>query len=222
MSQTSDAAHSPDVVYPLTLSRKEIFLDVAERVVIASLFMHFAYHVGFQHTRAPNIITVLLLLSEIIPFILILIRPPSSTLSQRPMDWLFGLAGSAAPLLISPVDVNPLIPQAVCLVLILSGLFIQISAKIVLGSSFGIVAANRGVKIIGPYRFVRHPMYAGYVITHIGLLLAMPSLFNAALYVFALGLQIVRIQREERILRLDPAYRDLASRVRYRLLPGVF
>jgi len=101
-------------------------------------------------------------------------------------------------------------------------MFLQISAKVILGLGFGIIAANRGVKSLGPYRFVRHPMYAGYTLTHIGLLLAMPSLTNAALYSLALGLQISRIYREERILRLDPIYREFASRVRYRLVPYVF
>jgi len=74
----------------------------------------------------------------------------------------------------------------------------------------------------GPYRFVRHPMYAGYTITHVGLLLAMPSIINTLLYAAALGLQIVRIQREERILCLDPAYKEFAARVRYRLLPLIY
>lgn len=101
-------------------------------------------------------------------------------------------------------------------------MFIQISAKVALGVSFGLVAANRGVRVSGPYRFVRHPMYAGYVITHVGLLLAMPSAFNALLYACALLLQIVRIKREERVLMQDQQYQDFSARVRYRLLPGVF
>ena len=65
-------------------------------------------------------------------------------------------------------------------------------------------------------------MYAGYTLTHIGLLFAMPSFFNAALYALALGLQISRIYREERVLRLDPMYREFASHVPYRLVPYVF
>ena len=102
------------------------------------------------------------------------------------------------------------------------GLFVQISAKIILGRSFGIVAANRGVKVAGPYRFVRHPMYAGYIINHIGFLLAFPSLWNVALYSTELVIQITRLLREEALLNQDKSYRDYASQVRYRLLPKVF
>ena len=208
---------------PQALPSRFIVLDVTERVIVASLFLNFGYGIIRQYAAAPNIVTALLFVSEFIPFALIVLRPPSRSLSQDPLDWLFGVAGTAFPLLISPtVAVDPVIPRAICLMLVLLGLCGQISAKIVLGSSFGIIAANRGVKVLGPYRLVRHPMYAGYTLTHIGLWLAMPSLQNAILYACALTLQIVRIRREERILNLDPAYREFASRTRYRLLPGVF
>ena len=116
----------------------------------------------------------------------------------------------------------PLLPSVICLLIIIGGIFTQITAKIVLGRSFGVVAANRGVKVAGPYRIIRHPMYAGYTITHIGLLLSMPSLLNAALYTLAFSFQVVRILREEAVLVRSEDYRDFCSRVRYRLLPGVF
>jgi protein-S-isoprenylcysteine O-methyltransferase Ste14 len=106
--------------------------------------------------------------------------------------------------------------------LILIGLFVQIAAKICLGRSFGLIAANRGVKSQGPYRFVRHPMYAGYTLTHIGLFLSMPSLKNALLYSLALSFQLVRIVREEAVLRQDAEYRAFAEQVRFRLVPKLF
>ena len=58
----------------------------------------------------------------------------------------------------------------------ISGFVLQLSAKLTLRRSFGVVAANRGVKASGPYRLVRHPMYAGYALTHVGFLLAGPNL----------------------------------------------
>ena len=88
--------------------------------------------------------------------------------------------------------------------------------------SFGVVAANRGIQVVGPYRIVRHPMYAGYTIIHIGFLLAFPSLPNTILYSVTLAVQIARLLREERLLNSDPRYREFSSKVRYRLLPGVF
>ncbi len=82
--------------------------------------------------------------------------------------------------------------------------------------------ANRGVKTRGLYRVVRHPIYAGYTLTHIGFLLGFPSLQNAALYAAVFAIEVMRLLREEAVLKRDPAYVDYAARVRYRLLPGVF
>jgi protein-S-isoprenylcysteine O-methyltransferase Ste14 len=91
-----------------------------------------------------------------------------------------------------------------------------------LGTSFGIVAANRGVKVLGPYRFVRHPMYAGYTISNLSIFLVTPTLFIATIYLCTLAAQIARINAEERVLRKDVGYRAFTARVHFRLLPGVF
>jgi protein-S-isoprenylcysteine O-methyltransferase Ste14 len=50
----------------------------------------------------------------------------------------------------------------------------------------------------------------------------MPSVINATIYVIVSAIHIVRILREERVLKQDAAYREFATQVRYRLLPGVF
>ena len=104
----------------------------------------------------------------------------------------------------------------------LVGLVLQVAAKFALSRSFGVVAANRGVKKGGPYRLVRHPMYAGYVMTQIAFLLTNPSAWNAAIYGFALACQIGRIVAEERVLVRDPSYRAFAAAVPYRLVPRIF
>ena len=103
-----------------------------------------------------------------------------------------------------------------------AGMMFQISAKVALWRSYGLIPANRGVKTGGPYRFVRHPMYFGYTLTHIGFLLGFPSLQNFLLYVSTFLIEVARLLREERILNQDSVYRDYATRVHYRLIPGVF
>jgi protein-S-isoprenylcysteine O-methyltransferase Ste14 len=90
-----------------------------------------------------------------------------------------------------------------------------------LGRSFGIVPANRGVRTGGPYRFVRHPAYSGYVLTGAGYLLENPSIRNACLFAVVTLAQAVRIVEEERTLAGDPAYRAYARRVRSRVVPYV-
>lgn len=202
-------------------AHKLIILDLVERLFIIALFLRFVAR-AIGHLEDVDLRLVLLLISETLPIFFIVLRKPSNTLSTRLSDWVYALAGSAMPLLVSPGVTNPVLPLVICYSLILLGLFTQVAAKAILAKSFGVVAANRGVKSGGPYRVVRHPMYAGYTLTHIGLWLAAPSPLNAALYIAALLLQVGRIQREERVLSEDPAYREFSQRVGYRLLPGVF
>ena len=119
-----------------------------------------------------------------------------------------------------PEPIHQLATLAV--VLVLGGNFIQFWAKLSLRRSFGIAPANRGVKVGGPYRLVRHPMYSGYLFSHIGILLLMPSLLNLAVYAVSWGAQIFRMLAEERLLSEDPSYRAFAEQVRWRLVPGLF
>jgi len=207
---------------PNPFSKAALF-DLGERGLVILLFIHFAYIAISSFERSLDIRSLLLLISETLPVALVIMRKPSASLSLRFWDWIFGLAGTTFPLLIVPAPgLQALAPGFIFYSIIIGGLFLQISAKLSLGTSFGIIAANRGVKIEGPYRFVRHPMYVGYILTHIGLLIAFPSPRNAFLYLVTLAFQIVRIGCEERVLKQDAQYRDFAQRVRYRLFPGVF
>ena len=152
---------------------------------------------------------------------LLVIRRPSHSISRSPMDWIAGVAGSFLVLLVRP-SVAMLAPDAAGFALQLFGTAFQLYGKAALGRSFGIVAANRGVVVKGPYRFVRHPIYLGYLITHAGFLLSNWSLWNLAIYAAAYVFQVARIFAEERILMADGKYSEYLQSVRYRMIPGVF
>lgn len=102
------------------------------------------------------------------------------------------------------------------------GALFAAAAIISLGRSFGIVAANRGIRTRGAYRFVRHPLYSAYILTETGYLLENPSLRNWSIFAIVMMFQMVRILEEERTLAEDPAYREYCLRVRSRVVPYVF
>ena len=197
-------------------------LDLIEKVAVSCLLGVLAARMIPVAISSGNILPILLVVSETLVVVFILLRRSTQNISLSWRDWLLGFAGTVAPLLAAPPSGNPVAPLAVCGTLMMLGFLLNVSAKLTLRRSFGVVAANRGVKIGGPYRMIRHPMYAGYTLTQLGFLLSGPTLWNLGLYGLALSLQIARIRAEERILTKDPVYTEMSDRVRYRLVPFVF
>jgi protein-S-isoprenylcysteine O-methyltransferase Ste14 len=193
-----------------------------ERTIITILFCTFAYRMLIAAPTELSIATILLVASEVLPAFFIIIRRHSAAHSDKLGDWCLGFIGTNVALLSVPAMPGTIISPEWCSAFLLLGFSIQVAAKIALGRSFGIVAANRGVKSEGPYRVVRHPIYAGYTISHIGFLLGFPSMPNLLLYLATFGIQVLRLLREERLLNQDPSYRAYAARVRYRIIPMVF
>jgi protein-S-isoprenylcysteine O-methyltransferase Ste14 len=197
-------------------------LDLIERGVVAVAFSLMCWIFLRSWLETGRTVSLVLLLSEASVVAFVLIRRFAREVSHKPADWFAALLGTTAPLLIRPTGGEALLPAFACVTLMFVGIGIQIAAKLSLRRSFGVVAANRGVKRGGPYRIVRHPMYAGYFMTQIAFLLANPSAWNGAVYALAFSLQISRIFMEERVLNRDLAYREFAQAVRYRLAPGLF
>lgn len=85
--------------------------------------------------------------------------------------------------------------------------------------------AGRAQRVIstGPYAHVRHPMYCGMVLFFAGVSLLLGSWWGLAMVPLFVILFAIRIGIEERTLRDGlPGYADYVTRVRYRLLPGVW
>jgi protein-S-isoprenylcysteine O-methyltransferase Ste14 len=75
----------------------------------------------------------------------------------------------------------------------------------------------------GPYRFVRHPGYAGNLLALPGIVQALSSMWTLIPAAVALIIAVIRTALEDRTLQKElPGYRDYAQRVRYRLIPGIY
>ena len=75
----------------------------------------------------------------------------------------------------------------------------------------------------GPYRFVRHPGYAGNILPLFGIVLALGSAWTLIPTAVALIITVIRTVLEDQTLQEElPGYRDYARRVRYRLIPGIY
>jgi protein-S-isoprenylcysteine O-methyltransferase Ste14 len=100
----------------------------------------------------------------------------------------------------------------------LFGLMGMIWSVLSLGTSLGIAPADRGLVTGGPYRHVRHPMYAFEILFCLGYGLANLTWSNAAVWLLLVAVQVIRARREERAIA---GYEGYVAQVRWRFIPGV-
>lgn len=75
----------------------------------------------------------------------------------------------------------------------------------------------------GPYRFVRHPGYVGFILQALGTPLLLGSWWALIPGLVTVILAVIRTSLEDRMLQGElPGYTDFVRDVRYRLLPGVW
>jgi protein-S-isoprenylcysteine O-methyltransferase Ste14 len=85
------------------------------------------------------------------------------------------------------------------------------------------VRDDQRVVTTGPYRFVRHPMYAGALLLIVGVPLALGSLWGLWVCVPVIAVIVWRLLDEEKYLREHLAgYTAYCQATRFRLVPGVF
>ena len=87
------------------------------------------------------------------------------------------------------------------------------------------IQKDRGHTVVtdGPYRYVRHPGYAGSILFTIATPLVLGSLWAFIPCGLAAALFVVRTALEDRTLQEElPGYKEYAQQTRYRLLPGIW
>lgn len=191
-------------------------------LLLAAVYLFFAAaHLAVLRRSGQWATIMPIVVQEALLVVLFLTRRRSMANSTRPFDWMVGIAGTFLPLGMRPAG-ELFRLSSVGQPMQLVGLTLAIVAVAFLGRSIGIVAANRGVKTEGLYRWVRHPMYAAYLLSYVGYVLSFPTLRNlliVALTVLALNARAVV---EEQFLARDAAYRDYLDRVRWRFVPYVY
>jgi len=201
---------------------RETTRDLAARALVGGLFVLLSINLLADFMRTGHITGLLLLVSESLIVVLTVIRRRAQIIDRSTAAAVATTLSIVGPPLLRAGDTPELLPDMVTAIVSAIGLLVVIGGKMTLGRSFGIVPANRGVVARGPYTYVRHPIYLGYLITHVAFVLAQPTAFNLAIVVIADSALIVRALIEERVLSMDVEYQTYCQRVAWHLVPGVF
>jgi protein-S-isoprenylcysteine O-methyltransferase Ste14 len=196
--------------------------DLLSRAMIVVLFTMLSINIFDDFMRTGHVTGLLLLAGESLVVILTVIRRKASLVDRSIAAAVITTISVAGPVLMRASQTASLVPDVATATISALGLMLVVVGKISLGRSFGLVPANRGVVVRGPYTVVRHPIYTGYVITHAAFLMANPSPWNVSVILIADAALILRALMEERVLSNDAEYQGYCRRVGWHLVPGVF
>lgn len=158
---------------------------------------------------------------------------------QNPEKWdkilspLLGLGGGLIPIaagldrLFGPSVRFGLAVKIIAIIIILAGYALGSYALIANRFFSGVVRiqSERGHHVVtgGPYRWVRHPGYAGALISYFTTPILLESLWTFVPVGVVFIIIVVRTHLEDRALQQKlEGYRDYAKQVRYRLIPGIW
>jgi protein-S-isoprenylcysteine O-methyltransferase Ste14 len=197
-------------------------LEMAGRAFVGTLFVLLSINLLQDFLRTHHLTGLLLLVSESLVVVLTVARRRAVQVDRSAAARLVTVLALLGPPLLRTAAVEPLTSDGVTALISACGVGLVIAGKLTLGRSFGIVPANRGIVITGPYALVRHPIYAGYLVAHLAFVAAHPTAWNAAVILIGDAALIVRALFEERVLSADRRYQEYCARVSWHLVPGVF
>ncbi len=200
---------------------RHVAADLTARALIVVLFSLMAVRFGADFFATGRVTGLFLLLSETLVVVLTVARRSAAIVDRSLRARVLTAVSTLGPPLLAPAAVA-MAPEALTIALSCAGLSVVIAGKVTLGRSFALLPANRGVVSSGVYGIVRHPIYMGYLITHVAFLMANPSLWNVAALIAADTALLARAVCEEQTLALDAKYREYQTRVRWRVAPGLF
>jgi protein-S-isoprenylcysteine O-methyltransferase Ste14 len=201
---------------------REARAEWLSRLCVGALFAVLSVNLVSDFARTHRMTGLLLLVSESLVVVLTVVRRRTVAIDRSAAAAIVTTVSLVGPSLVRTSAGGGLMPDSVTVLVSSIGLFIVIAGKIALGRSFGLVPANRGVVSGGVYRYVRHPIYAGYLLTHVAFACAHPTVWNWAVLIVADTALVVRALYEERVLVADDLYQAYCRRVGWHLVPGVF
>lgn len=151
-------------------------------------------------------------------------RGPASATSQSLTAHAAGITATWAPFAVSLLPRAPMTAgrQLAADLLLAGGTAWAVWSLRSLGRNLSVLAQARAVADRGPYRFVRHPLYTGELVSTLGLAVAVNTRVAFVCWLGLVGLQVYRALREEQVLlQALPGYRAYRSQTAA-LLPGIF
>ena len=203
-------------------ARRAIASDWLARFTVGTLFGLLCVNLFGDFIHTHRLTGLWMLISESLVVVMTVLRRRTQVVDRSLPTAVITGVSMMGPSLVRAAAAHAVLPDAITAVASSIGLLIVIAGKFTLGRSFGIVPANRGVVSGGPYTVVRHPIYAGYLLTHVAFACANATVLNVLALVVSDTALVIRSRHEERLLAGDTSYQTYCRRVPWHLVPGLY
>src|SRR5712692_7310020 len=191
---------------------REATADLLARALVVALFTLLSVNLVSAFLQTRRATGLLLLVSESLVVVLTVVRRRARIVDRSVTAAIMTAISILGPSLVRSSDRLAVVPDSVTVFVSAIGLIVVIAGKVTLGRSFGIAPANRGIVVAGPYGFVRHPIYAGYLVTHVAFACAYPTKWNLTVLAVTDVALVLRALCEERVLLHDWSYQRYCQR----------
>ncbi len=189
-------------------------------IALASFYLFFVYTniqtlvVGFKLS------VILLLAFNSCLVVLALVRRSPKSVTSSSFDYIIAFCGTLSPLLFLGLPGSS--DHVVLLAMQIVGILFSFAGVLSLNRSFGLVPADRGIVTTGMYKFVRHPLYTGYVVLCFSFVLQNFSMRNVVAFIAFMIFESLRLLIEENFLSQNKDYADYMKKVRWRIFPRIW
>ena len=195
-----------------------------DKTIAVLAVLPFAYNLfRIMKSGQMNLSRASIVIQFSIIIITMVMRTTPVRVTPNPWYWLlaFGVTYFGLFVAIFAERGTALLPDVVSNSISILALVVAVYARLSLGRSIGFVPAQRDIITRGAYRFVRHPIYTGLILSYVGFSLHMFSPRNVTMSLIVIGLIVLKSFIEEGFLREVPDYADYLDRVRWRWFPGL-
>ena len=206
-----------------------IMVPVFAFFVTINLITFYNYIIYLYPINSTKILRVthlsLLLCFNVLIIFLYLLRSRAQLSSNSLAANTIAILGTFLPLFLAflsrPESINPTAVLAGDF-FIIAGMGFSVYSVTHLGKNFSIIPEARKLVHSGPYKFIRHPLYLGELVSSLGVVLATVTASRMILFLFMVGCQVYRALQEEKILtNVFPEYQNYRSKTA-RFLPGIY
>jgi protein-S-isoprenylcysteine O-methyltransferase Ste14 len=197
----------------------DLLRDVVVNTVAAVSLSFFVVITVHAYIATGGIAYLLIACNESLYAGLFFLREHAVDHSKKSGDWFVAFVATFLGTLLRPAT-SVALALGTCTIVV--GVMVSIISTLTLNRSISIIPALRSIKTRGLYSIVRHPLYAGELLSMGGYVLVNASILNSIVFVGTVIFMLVRIVREEDFLARSAQYRSYLRIVRYKLVPFIY